>query len=195
MAAGRTTRTALTTAALIFTTLIAKRVDAADAAAPATTTEATTAVSAAPSIGRPVQRRLVVSIADRKLVVIEDEAVVTIYPIAVGSARTPSPVGTFTIVNRVTNPTYYKGGRTISPSAANPIGTRWIGLSHKGYGIHGTNRPQSIGLAKSHGCIRLRNEDVEKLFERVRPGDVVELHAQRPTELAQLLDGRRRGDR
>jgi lipoprotein-anchoring transpeptidase ErfK/SrfK len=105
-----------------------------------------------------------------------------------GTERTTSPAGTFTIVNRVTNPTYYAGkGKTVAPGARNPIGTRWIGLSQKGYGIHGTDQPKSIGFAKSHGCIRLRNEDVERLFERVRTGDVVELHAERTPELSRLF--------
>jgi lipoprotein-anchoring transpeptidase ErfK/SrfK len=54
-----------------------------------------------------------------------------------------------------------------------------MGLSQKGYGIHGTSDPTSIGYAKSHGCIRLRNADVERLYERLRTGDVVELHAER----------------
>jgi lipoprotein-anchoring transpeptidase ErfK/SrfK len=90
-------------------------------------------------------------------------------------------------VNRVANPTYYKPGKVVAPGAANPVGTRWIGLSEKGYGIHGTDNPASIGFAKSHGCIRLRNQDVERLFERVRTGDIVELHADRTPEIAQLF--------
>ena len=134
-----------------------------------------------------VQRRVVVSIPDRKLAVIEDGDVVTVFPIAVGKPSTPSPAGTFTIINRVTNPTYYKGGKVVGPGAANPVGTRWIGLSEKGYGIHGTDNPRSIGFAKSHGCIRLRNQDVERLFEQVRTGDVVELHAERTEEIARLF--------
>jgi lipoprotein-anchoring transpeptidase ErfK/SrfK len=131
-------------------------------------------------------RRVVVSIPDRKLAVI-DADVVTVFPVAVGAPATPSPTGTFTIVNRIPNPTYYKPGKVIGPGAANPLGTRWIGLSEKGYGIHGTDSPNSIGFAKSHGCIRLRNQDVERLFELVRPGDVVELHADRTPEIAQLF--------
>src|SRR6185436_14039449 len=121
--------------------------------------------------GTTVTRRIVVSIPDRKLALIENDEVVVIYPVAVGAPVSPSPVGTFTIVNRVSNPTYYKPGKVVGPGAANPVGTRWIGLSEKGYGIHGTDRPGSIGFAKSHGCIRLRNQDVEQLFERVRTGD------------------------
>ena len=96
--------------------------------------------------------------------------------------------GTFTIVNRVTQPTYYRPGKVVAPGPRNPLGTRWIGLSQKGYGIHGTDAPQSIGHARSQGCIRLRNADVEKLFERVRAGDVVELHAERTPEIERFFD-------
>ena len=135
----------------------------------------------------PVVRRVVVSIPDRRLAVVENNEVVQVFAVAVGAPVSPSPTGTFTIVNRVANPTYYHSGTVIAPGPRNPIGTRWIGLSQKGYGIHGTDDPWSIGYAKSHGCIRLRNADVERLFERVRPGDVVELHAERTTETDQLF--------
>jgi L,D-transpeptidase ErfK/SrfK len=147
------------------------------------------AADAARSIDTPATRRVVVSIPDRKLALIENDRIVSIYPVAVGAAVSPSPVGTFSIVTRVSNPTYYKPGKIVGPGSANPIGTRWIGLSLKGYGIHGTDAPASIGFAKSHGCIRLRNGDVEQLFARVRTGDTVELHAERTPEIAQLFGG------
>jgi len=168
---------ATVTTAFLVAMLAADRALAADSTAPSMTT-------ATPSPAR----RIVVSIPDRKLAVVENDAVVTVFPVAVGTAATPSPAGTFTIVNRVSNPTYYKSGQVIAPGARNPVGTRWIGLSRKGYGIHGTNNPRSIGSAKSHGCIRLRNQDVEQLFDRVRPGDVVELHAERTSEISRLFD-------
>ena len=142
---------------------------------------------AADAANEAVVRRLVVSIPDRTLAVIENNAVVEVFAVAVGAPNSPSPTGTFTIVNRVANPTYYHPGKVIAPGPQNPIGTRWIGLNQKGYGIHGTDQPASIGYAQSHGCIRLRNADVERLFERVRTGDVVELHAKRPPELDQLF--------
>ena len=132
-------------------------------------------------------RRVVVSIPDRKLAVIEDGTTVEVYDVAVGKPSTPSPVGTFTIVNRLAHPTYYRPGVVIPPGDRNPLGTRWMGLSEKGYGIHGTSEPASIGYAKSHGCIRLRNADVERLYERLRPGDVVELHAERTPEIEALF--------
>ena len=145
------------------------------------------AAEAARSVEASATRRVVVSLPDRKLALLENDQVVGIYPVAVGASVSPSPVGTFTIVNRVSNPTYYKPGKIVGPGRANPIGTRWIGLSAKGYGIHGTDAPASIGFAKSHGCIRLRNQDVEQLFARVRSGDVVELHAERTPEIKQLF--------
>jgi lipoprotein-anchoring transpeptidase ErfK/SrfK len=135
----------------------------------------------------PVMRRIVVSIPDRKLAVVENDEVVSIYPVAVGAPESPSPTGTFAVVTRVANPTYYKPGTVVAPGPANPIGTRWIGLNLKGYGIHGTDRPRSIGYAKSHGCIRLRNRDVERLFEQVRAGDVVELIGDRTDETEALF--------
>ena len=132
-------------------------------------------------------RRVIVSIPDRKLALVENGRIVSVYPVAVGAPISPSPVGIFSIINRVSNPTYYKTGKVVGPGTTNPVGTRWIGLSVKGYGIHGTDAPASIGHAKSHGCIRLRNHDIERLFERVRAGDVVELHAERTAEIAQLF--------
>src|ERR1700682_5904699 len=114
---------------------------------------------AATAMAATTPRRIIVSIPDRRMVVIENNEVRAAVPVAVGAPATPSPVGTFTVINRVTKPTYYKAGKTIAAGAGNPVGTRWIGLSQKGYGIHGTNAPSSIGHAKSHGCIRLRNAD------------------------------------
>jgi len=148
----------------------------------------TAVVSAADARRAPqTVRRLVVSIPDRKLALIENDAIVSVFAVAVGAPDSPTPIGTFIIVNRIPNPTYYKPGKIVGPGAANPLGTRWIGLNEKGYGIHGTDQPRSIGSARSHGCIRLRNRDVEQLFERVRPGDVVELYAERTPEITQLF--------
>jgi lipoprotein-anchoring transpeptidase ErfK/SrfK len=125
-------------------------------------------------------RRIVVSFPDRKLALVEGDRVVKVYDIAIGKPSTPSPAGEFQMINHVANPTWYGPDQTVAPGPTNPVGTRWMGLSAKGYGIHGTNVPGSIGKAASHGCIRMRNHDVEDLFERVGVGITVELHADRP---------------
>ena len=132
-------------------------------------------------------RRLIVSIPDRKIVLIEDGQVVKVYPIAVGKKSTPSPNGNFHMASRVVKPAWYQPGQMVEPGPANPLGTRWMGLGYKGYGIHGTNMPNSIGKAASHGCIRMRNHDVEELFELVQVGDPVELVTQVNADLARLL--------
>lgn len=125
-------------------------------------------------------KRIVVSIPDRKLVLLDGTRVVKIYNVAVGKPSTPSPAGQFQIVNRVPNPTWYAPGKIVGPGNQNPLGSRWMGLSAKGYGIHGTNAPRSIGKAASHGCIRMRKHDLEELFELVNVGVPVELRSQRP---------------
>jgi lipoprotein-anchoring transpeptidase ErfK/SrfK len=141
----------------------------------------------AESVRKP--RVVLVSIADRKLAVLEDGNVLASFPVAVGAAVSPSPTGEFEIVNRIPNPTYYRPGVVIATGKDNPVGTRWIGLNLKGYGIHGTNAPKSIGHARSHGCIRLRNRDVEKLFTMLRVGDVVEIRGERDEETAEVFGG------
>lgn len=133
-------------------------------------------------------RRIVVSLSDRRLALLEDGEVRLVYTVAVGKGSSPSPTGTFTIRERVANPTYYHDGKVIPPGPANPVGDRWIGLSKAGYGIHGTNAPRSIGHAASHGCIRMARPDLEQLFAQVRAGDTVEIVGERNEETAELFD-------
>jgi L,D-transpeptidase ErfK/SrfK len=133
------------------------------------------------------RRTLLISIPDRKLAVIENGAVQRIYPIAVGKNSTPSPMGSFLIVDRVTDPTYYHRNVVVPPGPHNPLGTRWMGLSEKGYGIHGTNAPKSIGKAASHGCIRMARPDLEELFSQTRVGDVVLILGERDDLTAQVF--------
>ncbi|MGD0858924.1 MAG: L,D-transpeptidase [Terracidiphilus sp.] len=133
------------------------------------------------------KRVIVVSLEDRKLALVEDGQVKKVYSVAVGKPSTPSPVGTFTIERRVANPTYHHNGKTVLPGPGNPVGTRWMGLSKHGYGIHGTNEPKSIGKAASHGCIRMSQADLEEFYELVAVGDTVELVGERNQETAQLF--------
>jgi lipoprotein-anchoring transpeptidase ErfK/SrfK len=133
------------------------------------------------------ERRIVVSIPDRKLAVVEGDRVVRVFETAVGAPKSPSPTGIFQIVNSIADPTWYGKGKVVAPGKANPLGTRWLGLSRKGYGIHGTNRPDSIGRNASHGCIRMRNREVEELFKIVAVGDRVELLGERSDETQRLF--------
>jgi lipoprotein-anchoring transpeptidase ErfK/SrfK len=134
-------------------------------------------------------RVVLVSLVDRKLAVIENGVVIATFEIAVGAKVSPSPTGEFTIVSRVSNPTYYHRGTVIPTGKDNPVGTRWVGLSLKGYGIHGTNAPKSIGRAASHGCIRLRNRDMERLFTMLRIGDAVQIRDKRDERVTRIFGG------
>lgn len=133
------------------------------------------------------ERRIVISIPDRKLALIDHGRVVRVFDVAVGAPVSPSPEGEFVIEARIPHPTWFGPHGPVSPGKANPLGTRWLGLSKRGYGIHGTNRPASIGHNVSHGCIRMKNQNVEELFELVRAGDRVELHGERDAAVAAVF--------
>ena len=162
--------------------LAAKAMAQGTVSAPATDTAAGTGTGAAKTV-------IVVSLEDRKLALVEDGQVKKIYTVAVGKPSTPSPVGTFTIERRVMNPTYAHDGRVVPAGPHNPVGTRWMGLSVRGYGIHGTNAPGSIGKAASHGCIRMAKADLEELYPQVAVGTTVELIGERNEETALLFGG------
>ncbi len=134
------------------------------------------------------KRQIVISIPDRRLALVEDGKLVKSYPIAVGARVSPSPDGEFAVINHAKNPTYRHGGKEILPGKDNPLGTRWIGLSLKGYGIHGTNVPSSIGKAASHGCFRMAQADVEDLYTRVQVGDTVTVRRERDELIAQIFN-------
>jgi len=134
-----------------------------------------------------IKRVIVVSLQDRKLALVENGQVKKIYTVAVGRPSTPSPVGTFKIQRRVANPVYQHDGKTVMPGPGNPVGTRWMGLSISGYGIHGTNIPRSIGKASSHGCIRMARADLEEFYNLVAVGDTVELIGRRNEETAAIF--------
>ncbi len=139
------------------------------------------------ALARTTVHWVLVSIPDRKLALFENGRVVRLYRVAVGKTSTPSPAGEFKIVNRVTNPTYYHKGQVIGAGKGNPVGTRWVGLSAKGYGIHGTNQPNSIGKAASTGCIRMSKQDLEELFAIVDVGDTVQIRLERDEQIAAVF--------
>jgi len=105
------------------------------------------------------------------------------FPVAVGQAAYPTPNGTFEVVVMAKNPTWIppdspwaKGLEPVPPGSGNPLGTRWIGTSASGVGIHGTPSSWSIGSHASHGCIRMYISDVEKLYDYVQVGMPVIIH-------------------
>ncbi len=103
------------------------------------------------------------------------------FAVATGQAAYPTPLGRFRIVVKWENPTWYpptqdawaKGLKPVPPGPANPLGTRWMGISSPGVGIHGTDEPASIGYSVSHGCIRMQVPSAEWLFDHVTVGTPV----------------------
>lgn len=109
--------------------------------------------------------KAVVDLSERRLRVFLEEALVREYEVAVGADKSPTPEGEFQVTQKVRNPQYDKGDEHYKPlDPRNPAGTRWIRLKGA-IGIHGTNDSESIPGAVSDGCIRLRNEEVEELFD------------------------------
>ena len=93
-----------------------------------------------------------------------DEEVLKIYPVATG-LNNSTPIGVFKIKDKLENPTWYKAGAVVPHgSPQNVLGTRWMGITKAGYGIHGTTEPEKIGQQVTAGCVRMKNEDVEELY-------------------------------
>jgi len=102
------------------------------------------------------------------------------FRVATGQAAYPTPAGRFQIAVKWKNPWWYPppdpwaiGEKPTPPGPGNPLGTRWMGLTAPGVGIHGTPKPESIGYSESHGCIRMLIPQAEWLFEHVDVGTTV----------------------
>jgi lipoprotein-anchoring transpeptidase ErfK/SrfK len=103
-----------------------------------------------------------------------------VFGVATGQSVYPTPLGQWHIVVMSRNPWWYppnsawaKGEKPVPPGPGNPLGTRWMGLSASGVGIHGTPDDASIGYSASHGCIRMHIPDAEWLFSHVTVGTTV----------------------
>jgi lipoprotein-anchoring transpeptidase ErfK/SrfK len=105
------------------------------------------------------------------------------YPIAVGMPQYPTPAGSFKIIRKRVNPTWYNPRSEwsadmpliIPPGPDNPLGSRAMDLNTPGIRIHGTPNERSIGFSVSHGCIRMKMRDAEDLFSQVEVGTPVEI--------------------
>lgn len=127
-----------------------------------------------------ISPRIFINLPSRTLELYRGETLIKEYSIAIGKPSTPTPIGEFTIIEKEENPCWYPPGKKyIVPSGPeNPLGYRWMGIAPM-YGIHGTNAPWSIGAAVSNGCIRMQEEDVEDLFERVAYNTPVKVEYER----------------
>lgn len=122
--------------------------------------------------------RLVLKLGERRLYIYEGSEMHSSYPVAIGRPGWETPTGSFTVMQKLENPGWTNPltGEQMPPGVDNPLGERWIGFWTDGLnwiGFHGTPNRESIGTAASHGCVRMYNEDVRKLYERVEVGTPV----------------------
>ena len=127
--------------------------------------------------------RVIANKADKTLYAYNDNKLVATYPTTVGSDSTPSPQGTFKIVNKVKLPWYKatvgeganKKVHMLPPGPNSPVGVVWMGLSKPSYGLHGSPKPEGISRQASAGCVRLTNWDVLEVYANIENGATVEL--------------------
>ncbi len=145
---------------------------------------ATTLLAQAPALDLPLEppivsrTRLEVSLSQRRVFVYQNDRPISDYPIAIGKKGWETPLGTYRINDKIENPawTSFLSGRVVAPGRNNPMGSRWIGYykDRKGeIGFHGTRDVGSVGKASSHGCNRMAEADVQKMFGQVEVGDEV----------------------
>ena len=122
------------------------------------------------------EEKIVINLANHSLSYYKGTQKLRLYPVALGKASTPTPTGYYKVSEKEINPTWTDptDGHSIPSGPANPLGYRWMGL-YGNYGIHGTNRPDSIGHYVSNGCIRMFEEDAEALYDLVKIGTPVEI--------------------
>ena len=103
----------------------------------------------------------------------DGEEVLKVYQVSTG-ADNITPVGKFKIESKLIDPVWFNKGLVVPPeSPQNVLGSRWLGFDLKGYGIHGTTEPETIGRQVTAGCVRMRNEEVEELYNILPTGTEV----------------------
>ncbi|MEY4298584.1 MAG: hypothetical protein RLZZ423_1763 [Cyanobacteriota bacterium] len=138
----------------------------------------TTAAVQASSTGAPlVITEILLDLSKREIALMREGKAVNRWPVVIGAPETPTPVGRFQVQTKVVNPVY-QSTSTGQVKGVGPLGYRWIGFHNKGpnaFGIHGTPWPWWVDAraAVSHGCVRMRNEHIEKLFAAVEIGTPV----------------------
>lgn len=127
--------------------------------------------------GEQPAKKIVVNIPNRSLSLYVDGKRAYLFPVGIGRPTTKTPVGEYTILSKEVNPSWIKPEDTsvvIESGPENPLGYRWMQIKGA-YGIHGTNQPASVGGYVSNGCIRMKEPDVEVLYDLVPVGTPVEI--------------------
>lgn len=125
---------------------------------------------------------LVLNVPTKRLLLYNKGLLEKEYPVGVGKALTPTPLGEFKITRKISNPAWvnpYRQSNVISSGPSNPIGQYWLGFAlntkNQEYGFHATSDLNSIGKASTHGCIRMYPQHVKELFDLVKIGTAVHI--------------------
>lgn len=121
--------------------------------------------------GQVLNKLIIVNTYYNQVYLYQNGRLVWSRPCASGKASTPTPTGSFTIVEKIKNRPYYKGGIP-GGSPNNPLGKYWLGIGNA-YALHGNSNESSIGKHVSGGCVRLHNWDIQDLYNRVGVGTKV----------------------
>jgi L,D-transpeptidase ErfK/SrfK len=144
------------------------------------------------------QRGLVINIPEMRLYDFTSRSGPEVFAIAIGDEIDPSLMGEFRVGGKRVNPAWNVPASiraekpelpaVVPPGPDNPLGDRWMTIGNTSYGIHGTNNQWSIGRTATHGCIRLYNDEMLRLFDRIPTGTPIRLQYQ-PVKLGQIGDG------
>lgn len=145
-----------------------------------------------------------INIVEKRLyypVIVDGKSYMITFPIGIGTDEAQSPVGEFKITEKRKDPAWYPPEsirkeqpglpKVFPPGPDNPLGTRAMRLGNTAFLMHGTNKEYGIGMKVSHGCIRMYNHDVEKLFEVVDIGTKVvsnEIYVKRANGEIEIFD-------
>lgn len=119
-----------------------------------------------------ITAKVVVDLSEAKVYLYWGDRIIKTYPVAVGQPGWETPVGKFKVEKKLQNPTWQQPitGELIKTGPENPLGKRWIGFwsdEQHHIGFHGTNKENLVGQPVSHGCLRMRNTDIQALYEQV----------------------------
>lgn len=113
--------------------------------------------------------------SQNKLTLKDDDGIVKVYDVSTGRDNS-TPVGEFKVTSKLIDPVWFKSGAVVPPeSPENELGSRWMGFDIPGYGIHGTIKPETIGQQVTAGCVRMKNEEVEELYNLIPLGTTVSI--------------------
>ena len=116
-----------------------------------------------------------ISLKDRYLTLLDDGKVIGKYTVAIGAPESPTPAGRYAVTKMDPQPVYHMKGKVIAPGPSNPVGVAYVQIGTGEYAIHGTAWPNWVKLraAVSLGCIRMLNDDVIQVYNRIKVGTPV----------------------